>query len=41
MTIRCKEMLLTIEYADLKFALGEVFVENYNTYKELKHRIGQ
>ena len=36
MTIRCKEMLLTIEYVDLKFSLGEVFVENYNTYKELK-----
>ena len=36
MTARCKEMLLTIEYVEMKFSLGEVFVGKYNTYNELR-----
>ena len=36
MTIRSREMQLTIEYVENKFLLGEVFVARYNTYNELK-----
>ena len=36
MTVRSKEMLLTIEYVEAKFVLGEVLVGKYNAYNELR-----